>query len=187
MSSLSLSPLKHLSTPSPLSIIIKSCLSSKTPSRTSLPAPLFSIHTTAAATSSTAVHHHSPINSRSRLYSTANMAQPTVRSAYDPKNMKFRYLGPTGLQVSVFSLGGWLTYGGTQKGSIVKEILQTAWDHGIVSSSSVPIAQFVLATDSRPPLPSKHSTQPRPTPTVLARLRWARPSRSSTGPATSTS
>lgn len=64
------------------------------------------------------------------------MAQPTVRSAYDPKNMKFRYLGPTGLQVSLFSLGGWLTYGGTQKGSIVKEILQTAWDHGIVSSSS---------------------------------------------------
>lgn len=59
------------------------------------------------------------------------MAQPIVRSAYDPKNMKFRYLGPTGLQVSVFSLGGWLTYGGTQKGSIVKEILQTAWDHGI--------------------------------------------------------
>ncbi|POS70108.1 voltage-gated potassium channel subunit beta-3 [Diaporthe helianthi] len=59
------------------------------------------------------------------------MAQPTVRSAYDPKNMKFRYLGPTGLQVSLFSLGGWLTYGGTQKGSIVKEIMQTAWDHGI--------------------------------------------------------
>ncbi|KAJ4287897.1 hypothetical protein N0V88_007517 [Collariella sp. IMI 366227] len=36
-----------------------------------------------------------------------------------------------GLQVSVFSLGGWLTYGGTQKGNVVKEILQTAWDHGI--------------------------------------------------------
>lgn len=65
------------------------------------------------------------------------MAQPTptVRSAYEPKDMKFRYLGNTGLKVSVFSLGGWLTYGGTQKGSIVKEILQTAWDNGIVSSS----------------------------------------------------
>ncbi|KAK7737376.1 hypothetical protein SLS53_006680 [Cytospora paraplurivora] len=59
------------------------------------------------------------------------MAQPTVRSAYDPKDMKFRYLGPTGLKVSVFALGGWLTYGGTQKGSIVKEILQAAWDNGI--------------------------------------------------------
>ncbi|KAK4040967.1 NADP-dependent oxidoreductase domain-containing protein [Parachaetomium inaequale] len=59
------------------------------------------------------------------------MAAPTVPTAYDPKGMKFRYLGNTGLQVSVFSLGGWLTYGGTQKGSIVKEILQTAWDHGI--------------------------------------------------------
>lgn len=55
-----------------------------------------------------------------------------VPTAYEPKGMKFRYLGNTGLQVSVFSLGGWLTYGGTQKGSIVKEILKTAWDHGIV-------------------------------------------------------
>lgn len=62
------------------------------------------------------------------------MAQPTVRSAYDPKDMKFRYLGPTGLKVSVFALGGWLTYGGTQKGSVVKDILQAAWDNGIVSN-----------------------------------------------------
>jgi len=38
--------------------------------------------------------------------------------------------GPTGLKVSVLSLGGWLTYGGTQKGSIVKDCLQAAWDHG---------------------------------------------------------
>jgi len=58
-------------------------------------------------------------------------SQPVVATAYDPKGMKFRNLGNTGLQVSVFSLGGWLTYGGTQKGSIVKEILQTAWDYGI--------------------------------------------------------
>ncbi|VUC30177.1 unnamed protein product [Clonostachys rosea] len=54
-----------------------------------------------------------------------------VRSAYDPKDMEFRHLGPTGLKVSVLSLGGWLTYGGTQKGSIVKECLETAWNHGI--------------------------------------------------------
>ncbi|KAH7304277.1 NADP-dependent oxidoreductase domain-containing protein [Stachybotrys elegans] len=59
------------------------------------------------------------------------MSQPTVRTAYDPKDMKFRHLGPSGLKVSVFSLGGWLTYGGTQKGSVVKEIMQKAWDHGI--------------------------------------------------------
>lgn len=186
MSSLSLSPLKHLSTPSPLSIIIKSCLSSKVASRTSLPAPLFSTHTTAATCPATAVHQPSPIHSRSRLYSTATMAQPTVRSAYDPKNMKFRYLGPTGLQVSVFSLGGWLTYGGTQKGSIVKEILQTAWDHGIVSRFTDHISRNVSSKLTRAP-PSKHSTPPRSTPTVPARSRWAPPSRSSTGPATSTS
>ncbi|KAI9687222.1 MAG: hypothetical protein M1822_002265 [Bathelium mastoideum] len=54
-----------------------------------------------------------------------------VESKYDPKDMVFRHLGPTGLKVSVFSLGGWLTYGGTQKGNIVKECLQAAWDHGI--------------------------------------------------------
>lgn len=54
-----------------------------------------------------------------------------VKSMYDPKNMVFRHLGPTGLKVSLLSLGGWLTYGGTQKGNIVKECLQTAWDHGI--------------------------------------------------------
>jgi len=54
-----------------------------------------------------------------------------VRTAYDPKNMIFRHLGPTGLKVSIFSLGGWLTYGGTQKGDVVKECLQAAWDAGI--------------------------------------------------------
>ena len=69
------------------------------------------------------------------------MATRTVPTAYDPKGMKFRYLGNTGLQVSVFSLGGWLTYGGTQKGSIVKEILQTAWDHGIVRLLFLILAQ----------------------------------------------
>ncbi|KAL0475600.1 voltage-gated potassium channel beta-2 subunit [Neurospora intermedia] len=75
----------------------------------------------------------------SRLYSTTPSRQtntmasdsPVVPTAYEPKDMKFRYLGNTGLQVSIFSLGGWLTYGGTQKGEIVKKCLQTAWNHGI--------------------------------------------------------
>ncbi|KAF3035168.1 hypothetical protein E8E11_005052 [Didymella keratinophila] len=56
---------------------------------------------------------------------------PAVESKFDPKDMEFRRLGPAGLKVSVFSLGGWLTYGGTQKGNIVKECMQAAWDHGI--------------------------------------------------------
>jgi aryl-alcohol dehydrogenase-like predicted oxidoreductase len=56
---------------------------------------------------------------------------PAVESKFDPKDMQFRRLGPSGLKVSVLSLGGWLTYGGTQKGSIVKECMQAAWDHGI--------------------------------------------------------
>lgn len=48
--------------------------------------------------------------------------------------MLFRYLGNTGLKVSVLGLGGWLTYG-SENG--VKEVeqtaacLQEAWNHGI--------------------------------------------------------
>ncbi|KAJ4382689.1 hypothetical protein N0V86_001911 [Didymella sp. IMI 355093] len=56
---------------------------------------------------------------------------PAVESKFDPKDMEFRRLGPAGLKVSVFSLGGWLTYGGTQKGNIVAECIAAAWDHGI--------------------------------------------------------
>ncbi|KAH7123907.1 voltage-gated potassium channel subunit beta-1 channel subunit beta-1 [Dendryphion nanum] len=56
---------------------------------------------------------------------------PAVESKFQPHDMEFRRLGPAGLKVSVFSLGGWLTYGGTQQGNIVKECLQAAWDNGI--------------------------------------------------------
>ncbi|KAF2013127.1 voltage-gated potassium channel subunit beta-1 channel subunit beta-1 [Aaosphaeria arxii CBS 175.79] len=54
-----------------------------------------------------------------------------VESKYEAHDMEFRRLGPAGLKVSVFSLGGWLTYGGTQKGNIVKDCMQAAWDNGI--------------------------------------------------------
>jgi aryl-alcohol dehydrogenase-like predicted oxidoreductase len=56
---------------------------------------------------------------------------PAVESKFESKDMQFRHLGPAGLKVSVFSLGGWLTYGGTQKGNIVKECMETAWSYGI--------------------------------------------------------
>lgn len=48
--------------------------------------------------------------------------------------MLFRYLGDTGLKVSVLGLGGWLTYGSDGGVSEVKqtaECLQEAWDNGI--------------------------------------------------------
>lgn len=54
-----------------------------------------------------------------------------VETKFDPKDMVFNRLGGTGLKVSALSLGGWLTYGGTQKGSIVKDCMQEAWNHGI--------------------------------------------------------
>ncbi|KAL5116941.1 hypothetical protein ACEQ8H_005159 [Pleosporales sp. CAS-2024a] len=64
---------------------------------------------------------------------------PVVESMFDPKDMEFRRLGAAGLKVSLLSLGGWLTYGGTQKGSIVKDCMQTAWDHGIQTFDSAEI------------------------------------------------
>jgi len=54
-----------------------------------------------------------------------------VQREFDPKNMPFRRLGPSGLRVSVFSLGGWLTLGGTVVGDPVKEIIKTAFENGI--------------------------------------------------------
>ncbi|PWN46312.1 putative potassium channel beta subunit protein [Ceraceosorus guamensis] len=55
------------------------------------------------------------------------MSHPT----YDPKNMIFQRLGDSGLRVSKFSLGGWLTYGGTVDTAKTKEILKVAFENGI--------------------------------------------------------
>ncbi|KAG8219205.1 NADP-dependent oxidoreductase domain-containing protein [Butyriboletus roseoflavus] len=54
-----------------------------------------------------------------------------VKYEFDPKNMPFRRLGPSGLRVPVFSLGGWLTLGGTVIGDPVKEIIKVAYENGI--------------------------------------------------------
>lgn len=53
------------------------------------------------------------------------------RPEFDTKNMPFRRLGPSGLRVPVFSLGGWLTLGGTVIGDPVKEIIKVAFENGI--------------------------------------------------------
>ncbi|KAF6748344.1 voltage-gated potassium channel beta-2 subunit [Ephemerocybe angulata] len=55
----------------------------------------------------------------------------TEELKYDPKNMVFRRLGNSGLRVPLFSLGGWLTLGGTVTGDPVKDIIKTAFDAGI--------------------------------------------------------
>lgn len=54
-----------------------------------------------------------------------------VKIEFDAKNMPFRRLGPSGLRVPLFSLGGWLTLGGSVKGDPVKDIIKTAFDNGI--------------------------------------------------------
>ena len=48
------------------------------------------------------------------------MSSPNTPVDFDPKNMRFRRLGNSGLRVPVFSLGGWLTIGGTVVGDPVK-------------------------------------------------------------------
>ncbi|TFY80497.1 hypothetical protein EWM64_g3511 [Hericium alpestre] len=58
------------------------------------------------------------------------MSQP-VGIEYNQKNMPFRRLGPSGLRVPLFSLGGWLTFGGTVHGDPVKDIVKTAIENGI--------------------------------------------------------
>ncbi|KAF8893710.1 voltage-gated potassium channel beta-2 subunit [Gymnopilus junonius] len=50
---------------------------------------------------------------------------------YKTNGMPFRRLGPSGLRVPLFSLGGWLTIGQTVVGDPVKEIIRTAFKNGI--------------------------------------------------------
>lgn len=54
-----------------------------------------------------------------------------IKMKFDPKNMQFRRLGGSGLRVPLFSLGAWLTLGGSVKGDPVKEIIKTAFENGI--------------------------------------------------------
>ncbi|KAE8234305.1 hypothetical protein CF326_g652 [Tilletia indica] len=55
----------------------------------------------------------------------------TSTPAYEPKNMRFRRLGPSGLRVSLFSLGGWLTLGGSVDDDLTREIMKLAYESGI--------------------------------------------------------
>ncbi|KAJ3760994.1 NADP-dependent oxidoreductase domain-containing protein [Lentinula raphanica] len=50
---------------------------------------------------------------------------------FDPKNMPFRRLGPSGLRVPLFSFGGWLTLGKSVTGDPCKEIMKVAFENGI--------------------------------------------------------
>ena len=45
--------------------------------------------------------------------------------------MQYRFLGRSGLQVSVISLGGWVTYGGAVGNEIAFECMKAAYDAGI--------------------------------------------------------
>lgn len=50
---------------------------------------------------------------------------------FDPKEMKYRRYGGSGLRMSIFSLGGWLTYGGSVQDDVTQEIMKAAFESGI--------------------------------------------------------
>ncbi len=45
--------------------------------------------------------------------------------------MKYRNLGKSGLKVSVFSFGSWVTFGNQVNTNTAKQMLKTAYDHGV--------------------------------------------------------
>ncbi|KAK9367432.1 NADP-dependent oxidoreductase domain-containing protein [Lipomyces kononenkoae] len=49
---------------------------------------------------------------------------------FDPKDMEYRFLGNTGLRVSILSYGGWLTVKEDSE-RITKECFEEAWKHGV--------------------------------------------------------
>ncbi|KAF5334825.1 hypothetical protein D9758_018076 [Tetrapyrgos nigripes] len=57
--------------------------------------------------------------------------QTNVKVEFDPKNMPFRRLGPSGLRVPVFAFGGWLTLGQSVRGTRTKELMKVAFENGI--------------------------------------------------------
>ena len=54
--------------------------------------------------------------------------------------------------------GGWLTYGGTQKGNIVKDCLQAAWDHGVNTFDTAEVHPVHVALSTRCLLPDISNT-----------------------------
>ncbi|KAJ7904934.1 NADP-dependent oxidoreductase domain-containing protein [Mycena leptocephala] len=50
---------------------------------------------------------------------------------FDPKGMPFRRLGPSGLRVSLLTLGGYLMLGESFTGDTAKTLVQTAFENGI--------------------------------------------------------
>lgn len=53
--------------------------------------------------------------------------------AYDKGKMQFRHLGPSGLRVSLFSLGGWLTLGGSVSDELTEKMIGAAYKSGVTT------------------------------------------------------
>lgn len=58
--------------------------------------------------------------------------EPTMPIAkLEHPDMQYRFLGNSGLRVSVISLGGWLTHGGHTGDEIALETIRAAYDRGV--------------------------------------------------------
>lgn len=55
----------------------------------------------------------------------------TMGSTEKLPKMQYRFLGRSGLQVSVISLGGWITYGGQVGDQLAFDCMKAAYDAGI--------------------------------------------------------
>lgn len=58
---------------------------------------------------------------------------PATHPPYDKGKMQFRKLGPSGLRVSLFSLGGWLTLGGSVNDELTEKMIGAAYKAGVTT------------------------------------------------------
>ena len=95
-------------------------------------------------------------------------------ASFKPGDMKFRNLGKTGLKVSVFSYGGWLTVGGSVAKETTKDLIKCAWEHGVVSCQAIQRASRSALTPMCGDYDRTCSTMQRHMRRATARLTWAR-------------
>lgn len=56
---------------------------------------------------------------------------PSVQAKLPHPDMLYRFLGNSGLRISVISLGGWLTHGGHTGDEIALQTMKAAYDGGV--------------------------------------------------------
>jgi diketogulonate reductase-like aldo/keto reductase len=63
--------------------------------------------------------------------SSKTYLNPTIIYRKFQTQMQYRFLGPTGIQVSVVSFGNWLNSNSQQAKQNTIDCVKTAWDNGV--------------------------------------------------------